>query len=214
MDNKKEWIIFFGKNKEKKNKRKKIYYVIIICGLISLFTFFCLPIILKFFIWGIYIAFLDIMWLSALLYISFIIVKISKIKEIIYFIPFFAIFVIIMDAFGQFFGWYKIANEFFKLRYDMISHFIAGIIFFLITVMILTLFETKYRIENIAFILTNILLFSYELLEELLEIAWGGIFEGLQNKFFWNSIQDIIFNFFGSLFVYLITKRYLKKRLK
>jgi len=211
---KQDWIIFIEENEEKKAIRKTFYYVIIICGCISLTTLFLLPVILDYVIWGIYIMFLDIMWLSALAYISYIIGKTSKIKEIVYFVPFFAIFVIVMDlTCGQFLGWYEIADEFFKIRFDMLSHFFAGVIFFLIITIILTLFNTKYRIENTALVLTNFVLFLYELLEETIEFVYGDLFQGLQNKFFWNSIQDIIFNFIGSFLFYLILRRYLRKRL-
>lgn len=208
-----DWIIFIGENDEKKVIRRKFFYIMIICGSISLITLLSLPIILDYVIWGIYIMFLDTIWLFALGYISYIIGKTSKIKEIVYFVPFFAIFVIMMDACGQFFGWYETANEFFKLRYDMLSHFLAGVIFFLIITIILTLFSTKYRIENTALVLTNFILFLYELLEETLEFVYGNVFQGLQNKFFWNSIQDIIFNFIGSFLLYLILRNYLRKRL-
>ena len=209
----KDWIIFIEENEEKKAILKRFVYVIIICGCISLITFLILPIILDYIIWGVYIMFLDIMWLSALAYISYIIGKTSKIKEIVYFVPFFAIFVIVMDAFGQFFGWYEIADKFFEIRYDMLSHFLAGVIFFLIIIMILTLFEIKYRIENTALVFTNFVLFLYEVLEESLEFFWGDVIRGLQNKFFWNSIQDIIFNLIGSFLLYIILIRYLRRRL-
>ena len=149
-----------------------------------------------------------------MIYISLQLKKDLDIKGLIYFTNIFTLAIFIIDTIAQYTGLYETATEFFVLSWDMASHFAAGFVFFLIFVMFISIVEIKYKVENIALILTNVALFIWEILEELLELFYGGTLEGFANYFFWNGVQDLIFNFLGSITAFLIVKLYFKKKRK
>jgi hypothetical protein len=205
---------------ENKRTGYHIIYAILICGIFTLVSLaFLLPILAENHLFMLAMIIHTSVWIGCFFYISIVILKKSPhIKGFIIATMVIVIGVIIADAFAQAFGLYEDANYFFEWRIDILSHFLAGTIFFLILIMILSLFKTKYHISSIALITTNLLLFFYEIWEEIIDIFYGELSanweHSFSNPFFWNSIQDIIMNFIGSFTTYLISRKYIRNRIQ
>ena len=167
---------------------------------------------------GLLIIYYSIFYLFGIMFVIYlcygILSRHKELKLIVYISPILLIIAMICDGIAHVYWFYDDAIYFFiPLRIDIISHFLIGLALFPLCVLGLSFFKFKYRIENSAFIMANVLLFMWELCEEIVDYTSLILYLKTDpNPFFWNSVQDIIMNLIVTTLSYILLKRYLVTR--